>query len=141
MPKKAVMGSIEHDFGSDYKSTTYVKRTCQDIYVIVAYRPDDPEKIDFIRLISSSRKNPCATSFMESMSDILTYAVRRIRNSYERDAIIKNLKHHSCLSCPANKDHVKSCSDAIGQVLDEILQRPEQEEGEKEETEKKGDTT
>ena len=125
--KKEIV-SIEKEFGTHYKSKTYIKRTCQDIFIIVAYRNDNPEKIDFIRIVSSSRKNPCATSFMDAISDLLTFSIRRIRNSYERDAIIKNLRHQQCLNCPPNKDHTKSCSDAIGQVLQDVLQKTEEED-------------
>ena len=113
---------IEEDIGTTYISKTYVKRTCQDIYITVAYRPDAPDKIEFIRIISSSRRNNCATSFMETISDLLTFAIRRIRNKYEAEAIIKNLRFHKCLNCPPNKDHTVSCADAIGQVLSDVLQ-------------------
>jgi len=110
-----------------FKSKTYSKRTCRDIYVIVAYRNDSPEKIEFIRINASSRANNCAVSFMEAFSDILTFAIRRIRNKHEANAIIKNLRHHKCLNCPPNKDHTTSCSDAIGQVLEEVLKYEEKE--------------
>ncbi len=109
------------DFGTTCKSMTYKKETCKDIYITIAYRPDDEKKIDFIRINASSKTNNCATSFMEAMSDILTFAIRRIRNKHEAEAIIKNLRFQKCLNCPVNRDHIESCSDAIGQVLEKVL--------------------
>jgi len=119
--------SIQEEIGTVSKSITYRKHTCKDIYVIVAYREDEPEKIDYIRINASSKDNNCAVSFMEALSDILTFAVRRIRNEHEAKAIIKNLQFHKCLNCPPNKDHTTSCSDAVGQILEKVLGEKEKE--------------
>ena len=130
---------IDQELGTTYKSVTYKKRTCKDIYITVAYKEDDPEKIDFIRLTTTTRSNNCAVSFCEALSDILTFAIRRIRNQYEAEAIIKNLRFHKCLNCPPNTDHTQSCSDAIGQVLQVVLIKTEEnnkETNNKEETKK-----
>jgi len=118
---------IQEDCLTHQKSITYRKHTCKDIYIIVVYRHDEPEKIDYIRINSSSKDNNCAVSFMEALSDILTFAIRRIRNKYEAQAIVKNLRQHKCLNCPPNEEHITSCSDAIGQVLNEILQVKDEE--------------
>lgn len=115
------MKTIDDSIGTTSKSKTYKKRTCKDIYITVAYREDEPEKIDYVRIISSTKENTCATSFIESLSDMLTFAIRRIRNKHEAQAIIKNLRWQKCLNCPPNKDHTTSCSDAVGQVLQEVL--------------------
>ncbi len=120
--------SIQDELGTINKSITYRKKTCKDIYVIVAYRDDEPEKIDYIRINASSKDNNCAVSFMEALSDILTFAIRRIRNEHEAKAIIKNLRFHKCLNCPPNKDHTTSCSDAIGQVLEKVLKIKDEKE-------------
>ncbi len=109
------------DFGTVYNTITYKKETCRDLYVVVAYKPDDPQKIEFIRINSSSKVNNCAVSFMEGLADMLTFSIRRIRNEHEARAIIKNLRHQKCLNCPPNKDHSTSCSDAIAQVLEKVL--------------------
>ena len=109
--------NIEDKLGTTYKSRTYKKQTCKDIYITIAYREDDPKKIDFVRIQATSKDNNCAVSFLEAFSDMLTFAIRRIRNKHEAEAIVKNLRFHKCLNCPVNKDHITSCSDAIGQVL------------------------
>ena len=126
--------SIKEEIGTTSNCVTYKKQTCKDIYVIVAYREDEPEKIDYIRINASSKDNNCAVSFMEALSDILTFAVRRIRNEHEAKAIIKNLRFHKCLNCPVNKDHTTSCSDAIGQVLEKVLRIKDEKEKTKETT-------
>ena len=115
-------------FGTTYKSRTYKKRTCKDIYITIAYREDDPKKIDFVRIQATSKDNNCAVSFLEAFSDMLTFAIRRIRNKHEAEAIVKNLRFHKCLNCPPNKDHIQSCSDAVGQVLEQVLKPYEKEE-------------
>ena len=109
--------------GTTCNSKTYKKTTCKDIYVSIAYKEDDPKKIDYIRINSSSKDNNCAVSFMEALSDTLTFAIRRIRNVHEAKAIIKNLRHHKCLNCPANQDHITSCADAIGQILEKEFEK------------------
>jgi thiazole synthase ThiGH ThiG subunit len=53
------------------------------------------------------------------MADLLTFSVRRIRNEHEAQAIVKNLRYHKCDRILPNKDHITSCVDAIGQVLEQ----------------------
>jgi len=114
--------------GTTCKSITYKKRTCKDIYIIIAYREDAPEKIDYIRINASSKENNCACSFIEALADLLTFAVRRIRNEHEATAIVKNLLSHKCLNCPPNQEHITSCADAIGRVLGKVLNIYEKKE-------------
>lgn len=103
------------------KSMTYKKKTCRDLYIHVSYRTDEPEKIDYIIISASSKDNNCAVSFLQTLADMTSFAIRRIRNEYEARAIIKNLRYQKCLQCPPNRDHACSCSDALGQVLEEVL--------------------
>ncbi len=119
--KEKTETSIQEEIGITSKCITFKKHTCKDIYCIIAYREDEPEKIDYIRINASSKDNNCAVSFMEALSDILTFAVRRIRNEHEARAIIKNLRFHKCLGCPPNPDHITSCADAVGQILEKVL--------------------
>jgi len=110
--------SIQPSLGTTCNSRTYKKTTCKDIYITFAYKEDEPKKIEYVRINASSKENNCAVSFMETLADTLTFAIRRIRNEHEAAAIVKNLRFHKCLNCPVNKDHTTSCSDAIGQVLE-----------------------
>jgi len=118
MPTKEV--EIQ-EIGSISNCRTYKIRTCKDIYIIICYKNGEPDKIDYIRINASSKDNNCAVSFLEALSDLLTFAVRRIRNVHEARAIIKNLRFHKCLNCPINKDKAMSCADAIGQILGKVL--------------------
>ena len=122
------MRAYSEEIGTPSKSKTYRKRTCKDLYIIVAYREDKPERVDYIRINASSKDNNCAVAFLEAMSDILTFAVRRIRNRHEAQAIVKNLRQHKCLNCPPNAEHLTSCSDALGVVLQEVLNAIPEEE-------------
>lgn len=103
------------------KSTTYKKRTCKDLYISVIYRQDAPDRIDYLLVSASSKDNNCAVSFLQTLADMTSFAIRRIRNEHEARAIIKNLRYQKCLNCPPNKDHTCSCSDALGQVLQTVL--------------------
>jgi hypothetical protein len=117
--------SIQEEIGTTYRSITYLKITCTKIYITIAYREDDPEKIEFVRIFGTTRTNNCPNSFFESLADLLTFSIRRIRNEHEAKSIVKNLRHQKCLNCPVNKDHTTSCSDAIGQVLEDVLKTNE----------------
>lgn len=118
------------EFGSMGKSMTCKKTTCCDIYITVVYREDEPKKVDYIRLVASSKNGGCPVAFMEALADTLTFSVRRIRTEHDARSIVKNLRYHKCLQCPPNKDHTTSCSDAIGQVLGKVLNTDEKKEKE-----------
>ena len=107
--------------GETWKSATYMKTTgCGNIYITLAYSKDKPRKIEFIR-ISGEKHNNCGASFNEALADMTTFAIRRIRNSHEALAIVKNLLYHRCNNIKPNKDHINSCPDALGQVLKKVL--------------------
>lgn len=119
--------NTETPIGTTCKSITYRKDTCGSIYIVIAYKEDEPEKVDYLRIIASTKPGACAVSFLEALADTLTFSIRRIRNIHEAKAIVKNLRYHKCLNCPPNKDHTTSCSDAIGQVLTKVLKIDEQQ--------------
>lgn len=109
------------DIGTTGISRTYKRPTgCGSLYVTVVYK--DTDKIDYF-LMSGDRDNYCGESNLATHADNLTFMCRRIRNAHEAKAIIKNFRYHSCNKCPINSHKVKSCSDAIGQVLEEVLKR------------------
>ena len=114
----------ESSIGTSYKSRTYKKITgCGSLYTTIAYRNDEDrgEKIEFIR-ITGEKESACGASYNESLSDLLTFSIRRIRNIHEARAIVKALRHHRCNKVFPNQDHTLSCADAIGQTLEEALQ-------------------
>lgn len=101
------------------EAKTYQKSTgCGHIYIIINYY-NDPEKAGRIEqiLINGDKENHCGNSWFNTCADDLTYMVRRIRNKHEAIAICKNYRYHRCNNIKPNKDHVVSCVDAIGQVL------------------------
>ena len=108
------------DIGTTYRSTTYKRPTgCGSLYMTVIY--DDSEKVSQI-LIEGDTDNYCGSAHLLTHADNLTFMIRRIRNNYEARAIIKNFRYHSCNKCTINSHKTKSCSDAIGQILEEVLQ-------------------
>lgn len=119
--------SIQQDIGTTCDSKTYIKSTaCGNIYMTVVYRNDEKDRIDYIRISGVAKTNKCGNSWFETISDCLTFMIRRIRNNHEAKAIIKNFRFHRCNHITPNKDHITSCADAIGQVLEEVLnERPD----------------
>ena len=109
------------------KSITYKKSTCRDIYITIVYKTDEPERVDYIRIVTTTKEGGCPVSFMEAFADMLTFSIRRIRNIHEARQIVKNLRYKKCLACPPNKDHSLSCCDAIGMVLEKVLNTDEKE--------------
>ena len=111
----------EVPIGTCYSSKTYRKRLfCGNIHVIVNYKIEDEEKIDSVQFTISSKEAWCG-AVLEALALQTTFCIRRIRNEHCAKAIVKNLRGHQCQKCRANKEHLKSCADAIGMILGEEL--------------------
>jgi len=114
--------SIDEIVGTCSVSKTYRKSLpCLNLYVAVVYKIDEPEQIDYIKIHGTNRATDCSHSFLESLSDILTFSIRRIRNKHEAIAICKSLRDHHCNRQQPNREGIKSCVDAIGRVVQEAL--------------------
>jgi hypothetical protein len=94
---------------------------CLNLYIAVVYRVDEPERIDYIKIHGTNKTTDCGHSFLESMSDMLTFSIRRIRNRNEAILICKSLRDHNCNRQQPNREGIKSCVDAIGRVIQEAL--------------------
>ena len=104
-----------------HKSKTYRKWTpCDNIYVTIVYRNDEPDKIDFIRIHGASRNNMCGASWIESMADMQTLLLSRLRLKYKGDveSLIASLANHRCNKYTPNKYGIKSCVDALRKVYE-----------------------
>jgi hypothetical protein len=113
--------------GTTSVSKTYRKFTpCGNIYTTITFKDDEPNRVDYIRISGCSKENECGGSWFETLADTLTFCVRRIRNTHEADAICKNLRQHRCNKIIPNREHITSCADAIGRVLEEVLKRPDE---------------
>jgi hypothetical protein len=102
---------------NENKSITYSHKTaCGQLYMTFVYKDD--EKLDYVLI--EGEGGECGKAFCNSMADMLTFSLKRIRPSYENEisAIIKNFIGHRC-----NKQFVgvTSCPDAIGQILKKVL--------------------
>lgn len=114
------------DIGTTNLSKTYKKNlSCLNLYITVTYKEDG--KVDYIRINGTNKQDVCGISWIEAISDLLTFSIRRIRNKHEAKAICKALRDHKCLGIAPNKEHIQSCSDAIGRVMMEVLQITEDE--------------
>lgn len=113
--------------GTDYPSMTYRKTCgCGNLYITIA--KDEDGKIAFIRIFGGNKSSPCGASFYETLGDMLTFSIRRIRNKHEAQAIVKNMRYHRCNNITPNPEHLVSCVDAIGKVLEGVLNVKEEKE-------------
>lgn len=93
----------------------------------------------------NSKETPCGESFMNSTSALLTYALRQsLWDGTAHEALVKHMLGHRCNKYVPNRDHIQSCTDAIGKMVLEYLKSRgfhEEEEAKKEATTHKEDTT
>jgi hypothetical protein len=122
------MTETEH-IGTQSISKTYRKLAgqCGHIYITISFREDKPNRIDYIKIQGCTKHNDCGGSWAESIADLLSFSIKRIRNKHEAELIIKALKHHRCNRIAPNIDHTTSCADAIAKVLQEELKIEEEE--------------
>jgi hypothetical protein len=106
---------------NEYLNRTYRRPTgCGNIYIHIAFEPNE-KKIAFIRISGTGGEADCGNSFCESLADMTTFAITHIRTyDSEMKQIIKNLRGHICNKKIPNRFHLTSCSDALGEVLEEI---------------------
>jgi hypothetical protein len=74
---------------------------------------------------------------MNAIASILTYALRRsLWEGNTQKAIVRHLLNHRCNMAIPNKEHITSCSHAIGVMVLEYLKARGLDEIEKEQEEK-----
>lgn len=105
----------------DFEAITMQRKVgCGNVYLII-----NEEEGAFYNLIikgDQAKETPCGESFFNSMSAILTYALRRsVWEGTSKKAIVKHLTGHRCNMYVANKEKIQSCSDAIGKMVLEYL--------------------
>jgi len=105
----------------DFNATTMFRKVgCGAIYCI--FNEDEGAFYNIEIKGDNAKETPCGESWFNSMSKILTYALRR--SVWEGDtqrAIVKQLLGNRCNMISPNKDHIVSCSDAIGKMVLEYL--------------------
>jgi hypothetical protein len=97
-------------------SKRYERKTCEgSIYIIV--NRDDNGKFCSILIYPPAKENNCGYSWAFAVQDLITFALKRAEGQKELRLIHKALSGQICNAMPPNKDHCKSCPDAIAQVL------------------------
>ena len=100
------------------KSKTYQRKSCSgSIYIIV--NRDDNNKFCSVLLHPPAKENNCGCSYAYALQDLLTFALKRAEDSREINLIIKAVSGHYCNAMPPNKEHCKSCVDAVAGVIKE----------------------
>ena len=102
--------------GQTYPETTYAERIgCGILYVTVINHDDKFHRL-FMKS-EASKTCDCGESWLQAMSGVLTFGIRRALKEGNLDlAILKQLRNHRC-----NRYSIataKSCSDAIYKILD-----------------------
>lgn len=101
-----------------YPSKTFRSETgCGSLYLTIAYKPDG--KFNFIK-INAEKDCQCGNAWVDSMSDVITFAIRRASQE-EIKPLLKQLTGHICNNKRPNKYHISSCPDALGKILQEEL--------------------
>lgn len=103
------------------KSITIRKRICQGhLYCIFEQGKDGEFKKLHIK--GSTKATPCGESWIDPMSKIITFALRRaLWEGSAQQGILKHLFGHRCNECAVNADRTTSCTDAIAKSVDEYL--------------------
>ena len=113
--------------------TMFRKVGCGSIFCI--FNETEGEFYNLIIKGDNAKSGPCGESWLNAMGSILTFALRRsMWEGTAQRAIVKHLLNHRCQVVLPNKEHIVSCSDAIGRmVLEYIKARGLDEEEEKKE--------
>ena len=99
-------------------SKTYRKRTCEGHIYIIVNRKENKEFASIL-INPPSKSNNCGCSYAYALQDLLTFILRQTTDEREIKLIIKAVSGHFCNAMPPNKDHCKSCVDAVAQVIKE----------------------
>jgi len=107
----------------DYNTLTFYKKVgCGSIYCIFM----EDEGV-FYRLVirgDMTKETPCGEVWFNSISRILTYALRRgLWEDTAEDGIVKQLcqKTDKCYGYVPNEEHILHCADAIGRCVNEYV--------------------
>lgn len=105
----------------EYKTITIMKKMggCGNITLRFL---EDEDAFHRVFITGSGGKMLCNPSWLEALSRLLTYALRRgIWEGTASDGIIKQLCNIRCNEIGANKEHICSCMDAVGKATKEYL--------------------
>jgi len=94
----------------------YTRKSCKGSIHIIVNR-DDNGKFCSIQIYPPAKENNCGYSWAFAVQDLLTFALKRAEEQKEVRIIHKAVANQICNGMPPNKDHCKSCSDAIAQVI------------------------
>lgn len=112
------------------ESITIRKRICQGHLYCIFEQEDGVFKKLHIK--GSTKATPCGESWIEPVSKVITFALRRaLWEGTEETGIIKHLLGHRCNECAVNGDRTTSCTDAIAKCVSEYLKNHEVVHGKK----------
>jgi hypothetical protein len=121
MPQSEVIENI--GITRTYKKTT----PCLNLYIAIVMRDDEKDKVDYVRISGTSRKDDCGCAYISTLADLLTFSIKRIRNHNEAKLIVKALRDQKCNRYAPNREKITSCPDAIGRAVQDALGVTEEE--------------
>jgi len=100
------------------KTKSYRFSTCEgNIYIMVNH--NNKGEFDSIQIYPPAKNNNCGYSWAFALQDLVTFALRRVKDNDDIRLIIKSIAGHNCNAMPPNKQHCKSCVDALSKVVKE----------------------
>lgn len=106
---------------TEYKTITIFKKVGSCGTINLRFLEDD-NAFHRVFITGDADKMKCNPMWLEALSRMLTYALRRgIWEGTTDEGIIKQLTNIRCNEVSANQDHICSCPDAIGKACREYL--------------------
>ena len=101
----------------DYDTITIQKKVgCGNLYVLFLENEGAFHRV-FVKG-NMAKTSPCGESWLSAIARLVTYSLRRsIWEGTTKRAIIKQLMYERCPAAIPNKEHIVSCSDAIGRAV------------------------
>lgn len=105
----------------EYKTVTIIRKVGSCGTITLRFLEDE-EAFHRVFITGDGGKMKCNPMWLEALARMLTYALRRgIWEGTVSEGIIKQLCNIRCNEVSANKEHICSCSDAIGKATKEYL--------------------
>ena len=106
----------EHNQNEYLIAHCYQRKSCEGNLYITINRDHDG-RFNSLLITPPAKTNDCGGAYAYALQDLLTFALRRAVDEKEIKLILKAISGQFCNAMPPNKNHCKSCPDAIAQIL------------------------
>lgn len=109
------------------QAKTYQRPSCEG-HIYLTINRDDAGKFVSLMLSPPAKTNNCGGAFAYALQDLLTFALRRIKEKDDITLILKAVRGQKCNAMPPNRHHCRSCVDALYGVLKSEFNKEEMSE-------------